>query len=79
MMLQGTALISRHRYALEPEAYLVKPFTTTLRMPSRLAYSMYASQTAKSPGNLAVARFRMYTTRRGIEYVEALGGGGFRS
>jgi hypothetical protein len=40
-------------------AHLVKPLITTLRIPSLLAYSTYASQTAMSEVNFAVARFKM--------------------
>lgn len=62
----------------ESVAHLVKPLITTFLIPSLLAYSTYASQTAMSEVNFAVARFKMYIALRGREYVDADGGGGFR-
>lgn len=57
-------------------AYLVRPLDTIFLIRSRPAYSMYANQVARSAGYFAVARLRMYMTRRGMEKLEALGGGG---
>lgn len=60
-------------------AYLVNPLVTIFLIPSRPAYSTYASQVAKSPGNFVVALLRIYIVLLGIEKSEALGGGGFLS